>query len=198
MAFTTTYSFEHVADLDLDHATSGRDLTGLAGGGIVGVGDDAGHTDATVFGAGLDHVAGVSPLAGANAAVDQLANGDLVIATESAGDIVFRITTATGASVLGDTPLQFGYNSRPDVAALADGGFVVTSQAWWSATDSDIDILAFDAGGAVTQAFRVAESVDNDQDAVVAGLADGGYAVAWTRITGTNSADAWYAVYNAD
>ena len=198
MAFTTQYAFEFVRHLDLGSGTIATDITGLAGGGVAALGDLFGHSEADVFGAALSPTGAGASVAGVNGSLDQLANGDLVIAGEAAGDISYRITTASGASVLGDTAIGEDNSARPDVAALAGGGFVIASQDHFDGSDYDIDLRTYDSSGAITADFAVDVSSDNDQGPAVAGLADGGYAVAWTKTLGDGRTQAWSAVYNAD
>jgi hypothetical protein len=80
--------------------------------------------------------------------------------------------------------------TQPSVAALKDGGFVV---AWSSAEaeSGNLDILGqrYDtAGGKAGKQFRVNAAKDNNQtDASVAALNDGGFVVAWTSDGGDGS-----------
>ncbi len=206
MAFTTTYSLDYVHALDLENTASGIDIVGLADGGLAGIGDAAGQIDATFFDSGLAGTGVVRPISGANGALDQLADGDLVVVSEAGGDVSYRITTADGATVRGDTALGLPENPPTDVAALAGGGFDITAQRKFPSTDPafidhDIEVGIYDADGQSVTGFIVDFSLADDHDPVVAALADGGFAVAWTRTLYDPEPDwteAWYAVFEAD
>jgi hypothetical protein len=198
MSFTTQYTFELVQFLDLDQSGAASDITGLAGGGVAGLGDSVGHGAATVFDASLERTGGAAFVAGVNGALDQLSIGNLVMVSETGGELSYRITTASGATVLGDTSVVGAYDNRPDVAALSGGGFVVVSQNLYSTGDNDVWIRTFDGAGGAQNHFVLDYSAQDDQGVVVAGLADGGFAVAWSRSIGSPDTQAWCAVYNAD
>jgi Ca2+-binding RTX toxin-like protein len=198
MAFTTEYSFERIRFVDLDLGATAIDITSLAGGGVAVLGETLGHTEATILDAGLEVAGGASFLSGVYTSVDQLAGGDLVLTGEESGQVVYRITTAAGAQVF-DAAIPGFAISRPDVAALAGGGFVVVDQALFDGSDHDIHLYTFDAGGGLATYQVVDNSFAEDQDAVVTGLADGGFAVAWTRtLDGNGGVEGWCAVYNGD
>lgn len=200
MAVTTQYAFEFVEALDLFGSASAADLTALAGGGFAGLGDSGGTGYATLFDGGLEATADVTLIAGTNGAIDQLADGNLAIVEEAGGDISYRIVSASGETVRSDAPV-FGDDyslARPDVAALAEGGFVTACDVAFSASDHDIVVVGFDSAGTPTSNFIIEESLEDDHGAVVTGLADGGYAVAWTRTIGFGHTQAWSATYNAN
>ena len=198
MAFTTEYGFSLVEGVDLLFAGAGFDITGLAGGGLAGVGNfNATQSNATFFDGELA-VTGTSTLIGGlNGSMDQLVNGNVVTALEAGGDVVYQITTATGATVLSDTAIGENNTTAPDVAALTGGGFVIATTDNVGGSDNNIEIKRFDAAGASTGVFTVIGTAHNDQGGVVTGLADGGFAVAWTR-TVSGQTEAWFAVYEAD
>jgi hypothetical protein len=120
-----------------------------------------------------------------------LSNGNFVVVDQSEffGDptdtnIFFSIFTPAGTRVAGPVTFSggfsFGLETDPDVAALRDGGFVVV----WTDPDSDVgDIRAAifsNAGGLATDNILVNTTTAGVQDeASVAGLADGGFLVTW-------------------
>jgi hypothetical protein len=102
---------------------------------------------------------------------------------DDAGIFVQRFDAA-GAPVGGETLVNtttVGGQSEPSIAALTDGGYVVT---WQGGTGVDAEIFAqrFDASGAAFGTeFLVNTSISGLQVAPsVAALADGGWIVAWT------------------
>jgi hypothetical protein len=206
MAYTTTYSFALVSALDLENTASGIDIVGLADGGLAGVGDTSGHIDATFFDAGLDPTVDSVPLTGLNGAVDQLTGGAVVVVSEASGDVVYRLVTPAGDAIVADRAFFGTQLSNPDVAALAGGGFVITSQRHFDSTqpefvDNDVQFHLFNAAGDYIDNNFIVPGILDDHDAKVAALADGGFAVAWTRTNYEPEPDvteAWYAVYEAD
>jgi hypothetical protein len=185
--------------VDLLFTSAGFDITGLADGGLAGVGDfNATQSNATFFDGDLA-VTGTSTLIGGlNGSMDQLTNGNVVTALEDAGDVVYQITTATGATVLADTSVFEEDTTAPDVAALAGGGFVIATTDAASGPNNNIEVRRFDAAGASLGGLVVDGTSANDQGGVVTGLADGGFAVAWTRTAAGPQTEAWIAVYEAD
>lgn len=82
-----------------------------------------------------------------------------------------------------------GHQLRPDVTALADGGYLVT---WMNYiyTDRSIKAQRFDAGGAAVGGEVSVNLSTPHSDAsgpVVAALADGGYVIGWTSADGSAS-----------
>jgi hypothetical protein len=206
MAFTSTLSFGLVDVLDLDNTSSSIDIAALSDGGLAGLGDNSGQIAATFFDPGFQPAGASVPLTGVNGAVDQLANGAVVVVSEASGDIVYRLVTPTGAAIVVDRPFYGTQLSNPDVAALAGGGFVITSDRHFDSTqegfvDNDVQFHLFDASGNYIDNFFIASGILDDHDVHVTGLADGGFAVAWTRTNyfpEPDATEAWYAVYNAD
>jgi len=197
MAVTTTYEYEFVTGLDIDSASGGVDLTELSGGGFAAVGNTASYVDFDSFDDALQDVGVSSPFNAQNAALDQLTNGKIVSVGETAGGLSYRFTSVNGSTVTQFGEIGDPASSRVDVAALSGGGFVITSQDNFTATDNDIDVRIRDADGAVVANFSIDGSVANDTGASVAGLNDGGFAVAWTRTVGADS-QMWMAVYEAN
>ncbi len=116
-----------------------------------------------------------------------LADGRTVAAyTDSgAGTIVARISSSGGATSVTVTPTSHFGNGEPSIAALKNGGFVVT---WTDETktlgdtfDTAIHGRVFDsAGNAVGNAFRVSDLVTGFQtQSQVIALSNGGFAVVY-------------------
>ena len=199
MAVTTTYSFDFVESIDPISITGRPDATSLSGGGVAVVGDHAGHTDITTFEPDGDVAGSASVIPGVDAAVTQLSDGNLVVLSDTGTDMSFRIVTTAGATVRVDTSIgESGADVLdPEVAALTGGGFVVAIQDFFAGTDNDVDIRVYDSAGNLLTNFAVDGTGANDQNPSVAGLADGGFAVAWHRNIGSEN-EMWYAVYNAN
>lgn len=87
------------------------------------------------------------------------------------------------------------YQDTPDVSALSDGGFVITWErrgpsGGGSNSDDDVWARRFDANGdPVVDEFAVGSPSGSFQegDPAVAGLADGGFVVAWEEDTDPNN-----------
>lgn len=199
MAVTTSYSFGFVSDIDPFSITGNADATSLGSGGVAVAGDHIGHTDATIFGSDGTIGGSAAVLSGTESAIAQLSNGNIVVATDNGNQTSFTILNGTGGVVSGPTPSDVTFNQLldVDVTALTGGGFVVASQAFFAGTDNDIRINVRSDTGASVTSFSVDTSGANDQNPSVAGLADGGFAVAWHRNVGSNN-EMWYAVYNAN
>jgi hypothetical protein len=117
-----------------------------------------------------------------NSDLATLANGNVVAVFQTA-DIFFTIKTPDGTNVVSPT----GVNGATDpgdeieahVAALADGGFVVT---WTDEAGLDIRAAVYDANGGLVQG-NILVNVFNQQgqqfSSDVTALPDGGFIVAW-------------------
>lgn len=199
MAVTTTYSFEFSSTLDPVLIAANADATSLANGGVAVSGDHAGHTDTTIFDPSGIQLGNAQGITGTESAVAQLSSGNIVVAADGGNQAVFTILNSAGGVVLGSTPadLPFSQLLDVDVTSLAGGGFVVASQAFFGGTDNDIRVNIRSNDGASVTDFSIDNSTANDQNPSVAGLSDGGFAVAWHRNIGSEN-DMWYAVYNAN
>ena len=96
-----------------------------------------------------------------------------------------------GGEILVNTTTVSGQNS-PDVAVLDDGSFVVawTDFSGVNLTDRDIRFRHFDANGsAIDTLDRVAVGTGNQQDASIAALAGGGFAIAYNEFGGPSRDD---------
>jgi methionine-rich copper-binding protein CopC len=94
-----------------------------------------------------------------------------------------------------------GHDSTPQVTALADGGYVVTWQAFTSNNStSDVFVQRFDAdSSAVGDPHALNGLEGHDSMPQVTALADGGYAVTWQAFTSDNStSDVFVQRFDAD
>ncbi len=199
LAVTTTYELlTLVQDLDLTQgpSTSHANATSLANGGIAVSGSHGLHTDLDIFNDDLSDAGGANNLDGTNASIGQLANGNLVIVSQDANSILYTIRNGFGAEVVASTDLGDPNSSNPDVAALIDGTFVIVNQDLFGSTDSNIDVRVRSSTGSSILGFTIDTTNAFDTNARVAGLDDGGFAVAWQRTIGA-STEIWYAVYES-
>ncbi|HRM67977.1 MAG TPA: PKD domain-containing protein, partial [Thauera phenylacetica] len=141
-------------------------------------------------------------------AITVLADGSFVVTWRSDGDSdgdggyagVFGQRFAADGSALG---VEFqintytpNYQYEPSIAALADGGFVVAWTSYYQDGGSTTGVFAqrYDAGGnPVGDEFRVnTTTTDSEQAPTVAGLANGGYVIAWAA-----GGEIWLQQYDA-
>jgi hypothetical protein len=196
MAVTVTYSWQLVktVDLSIGPAQGASDVVGLANGGFAAVGDDDTLTDLDIFDANANHTGGAINLHGTQSAIAQLSDGNLVVIRLEDGlfQAAFSILGADGGLVGGG--LVGGENTRSiDVAALSGGGFVTALSDFGDGGPAFVQIDLFNNAGTFLAGFPI--MAPNDQDfffPVVAGLDDGGFALAWEQDNG----DIWTAVYN--
>lgn len=205
MPVTTSYNLGHTVDFGTFDATSSTnlaslDLTSLANGGVAFVGDHLGygHVDVGVGSEATGSLMADNIATGSNAAIDQLQSGNLVIASESGGNIFWEQLTDTGGNtgVFGNLGVTGSLNA--DVAALTGGGFVVAYEKDFGATDHDVLISVRDAAGAELTAFAMDNNGFDDRNVSVAGLRDGGFAVTWERDGVGGTSAAWSAIFNFD
>lgn len=198
MPFSTSYQFVNLDDnpdlpirfslIDFGSATGGVDLVGLANGGLAGIGNASGSIAGTICNSIGKTVGGWSGTQGVNGAIDQLNNGNLVVASEQQGDIVFTvIDSATGNEVAAARSLAVSNSSDPDIAALSGGGFVIAHETLFSGDDRDIRISIRDNAGFVVNAVSLDTSLASDRGASVAQLDGGAIVVAWTRTVGSQT-----------
>ncbi|HQZ02781.1 MAG TPA: PKD domain-containing protein, partial [Thauera sp.] len=128
-------------------------------------------------------------------AVAVLADGSFVVTWRSDGQDgdggyagVYGQRFAADGSTLGsefriNTYID-SYQYQPSIAALADGGFVVAWTSYYQDGGSTTGVFAqrYAADGTpVSEEFRVnTTTTDSEQQPSIAGLANGGYVVAWT------------------
>ena len=141
----------------------------------------------------------------------RLSNGNFVVtwtSNEPTRRVYYRVFDAnlspiTGAIRLDGLAVATG---RPDVAALASGGgFVIAAEAQYASDDYDIIYRRFDAAGVAVDPLVtfVTPPMGLDEAPSVAGLTDGGFALAWQqRVTAAGptlgNTIAFTAIRNAD
>jgi hypothetical protein len=208
---TSTYSFKHITGPDRVNDIAAGDQSDPA---LVTIGDGTGivfydngdkiNAKSTYVSGGFDPPA-IDVSSGTGATEPKatvLSNGNLVVTwQDGTGNtkILARIYDQNLKPLSdifvvegGDVP-----NKQADIAATADGGFVIVSNDELSASDSDISIDAFDASGKRIHTAAITTNATLDKDASVAVLANGNVAIAWERQTGNNK-DVWSAVYSSD
>ena len=140
----------------------------------------------------------------ANMAV--LTNGNIVVtwADNAATRVVhYRLYDPSLTPVTGvldvTSPVAGRSIQAPDVAALTGGGFAITFQLQFTPpTDTDIYAQRFTAAGVADGAnIPINTAVSLDLAPSIAGLADGGFAIAHHRVNGANT-EVWHAIRNAD
>ncbi|MDB5506749.1 MAG: Poly(Beta-D-mannuronate) epimerase 2 [Devosia sp.] len=205
MAFTTVYSLETVLTRIFPAAdpAENSDIVALADGGFATVANVPGGVSVPVVynAAGVLQPQIISAFA-PDAKIAQLTDGTIaVVGTHSGGGVDFVRFTPAGIVGAPSALLPFAGDSNPDIASTAVGdnlSFVVASQRAMGGADHNINIYLYNSNTGGPSQFTVDASSANDQNAVVAGLADGGFAVAWERSASNGNSSAWYAVYNAD
>ena len=182
MTVTTTYAAEFFTNAEIAANNVATEIISLAGGGLAGLGADGSSVGVRIFDADLQSV-GSTSVPGANGVLDQLGNGNIVIGTESAGTLNYRIVNAVGDEVLATTAVSDSGLTVHGVAALAGAGagFVVATTDLVSSGNNDVEIRVFDAEGNEGPGVGFVNTLTNDYGAQVAALNDGGFAVAWTR-----------------
>ncbi len=196
MTVAVTYNFEdsniEAKDIDFGVSNVGPDITGLSNGGIAGIGNQTG----LIFNAAGNQIAAWSPLAGTNASIDQLSDGNLIVAAQDADSIIFKIVdSVTGAEIVSAIDLGLPGSTNADVMALSGvpGGFWIVSETNFGGTDNDISVSVRGNNGAFQSAFSIDSSLANDTGACVAQLDGGNVVVAWTRTIGTDT-ETWFTI----
>ncbi len=196
MPFTTSYEFKTTlsyTDSDPTALAFNSDLAILTGGAHVFSQDAPGGTG--FFSVYANATENYDFVFFGNQALAALNNGNLVTAGQDSDSIVFRITSPQLATVI-TTDITRNNSSNADVAALTTGGFVISSQKVFSATDTDIYLDFYNASGGAHTTTVVDGSLANDTDASIATLDNGNVAVAWTRTVG-GASQIWTAVYTS-
>ncbi|KAA5595081.1 cadherin-like domain-containing protein, partial [Blastochloris sulfoviridis] len=188
-------------------------VTALSGGGFVvawddssGMGGDSDHSvKAQIFGATGAKV-GPELLVNTTTAgwqglvtITGLANGGFVATWENQPNsgggygIEGQLFDAAGGKIGSEfainTSATSGLDTRPTVAALADGGFAV---AWWGSTAK---AQMFDASGnKVGSELALTDPTQYREPLGIAGLAGGGFVVAWVDYRGTLDDTDWCGI----
>ena len=186
-------------------------ITNLANGGFVVTWYDASHTlgDSTGYSVKAQLFSSDGTKVGSEFLVntqttgDQyqpsitgLVNGGFVVAwtdtnvtpSDSSGyNISAQVFDATGNKVgseLNVNTLTFEYQTRPTIAGLKNGGFVIS---WTDSSSSDIKAQILTASGTkVGGEFLVNTQTASTQDSqTITGLANGGFVITWNDYSGT-------------
>jgi Ca2+-binding RTX toxin-like protein len=112
-----------------------------------------------------------------------LTGGRFVVAwaDEQTHSIMGRFFNLDGTQAGGDFTIATyaGGVDMPAIAALTDGGFAVTWQRQFSATDSDIQARVYNAAGVPGDVFNVDTNTVVERTPAIAGLSDGNFVVVW-------------------
>jgi Ca2+-binding RTX toxin-like protein len=204
MAVTTSYNWLLFDNLTDYASQDNPGVIGLGNGGFASIFDAGGSVFGPISDSNGGFVANLSST-GLNASLAQLSNGNVVIASELAGDIIFKIVnSASGIDVVPSINASVNgggiTSSNAEVLALAGGGFWIAEQTDFpnAGGDPDHDIVVFrrNNDGTAAGSFTVDNSLADDTDVSIAQLDNGNVAVAWTRTIGTSS-QAWSAIYTA-
>lgn len=136
----------------------------------------------------------------------RLANGNLVVVWQSAeafNQVYVRVFDRALNPVTTAIPVGTGgiKNTRPDVAALENGGFAVIYERELTPGDLDLGLRILDSSGGSVAAVgfaslpNIPSSQVYDQTPSIAGLVGGGMAVAWERQWSGGSA-IYHAIIN--
>jgi hypothetical protein len=135
----------------------------------------------------------------------RLTNGNIVVtwtSNEAIKTVYYRVYDASLNPITNATVVPSGgvVQLHPDVAALTGGGFVIAFERVFSATDTDPLAFRYTAAGVqVGGLIGIDGSLSRDQRPSVAGLVDGGFAVAYVRFdTAAFTTSLYSGVYNAD
>jgi Ca2+-binding RTX toxin-like protein len=145
-----------------------------------------------------------------NPSVAGLSNGNFVVtftdtSVDPSGDIRARIFGQNGNPIGNDFAIAVSNTTRDsqsDVAALADGGFVVTWTRDFTNDDLDVRARIFNADGSPRDSELITDSATGlaTYGSQVAGLAGGGFVVTWEqRPKGDfNNTTIWFQLYDKD
>ena len=123
-----------------------------------------------------------------DASIAGLKNGQFITtftdySSDPAGDIRAHLIGAGGTPIGADFGIATGssfHDSQSDVAALADGGYVVTWTRDFGAGDHDIHGAILEANGSFrTLNVNINDNLHNTSHASVAALTGGGFVTAW-------------------
>ena len=201
MSVTKTYNFDDnndAQDIHLAPITGAAAITSLANGGFAGIGDNAGTIFGAIYDSAGNQTATFTPNTGTNGSLDQLSNGNLVMASQAADSVLVKVVNSvTGADIVAPFVLNHEIGtSNPDVLALSGGGFWVVSQTHFNGNDNDINFDIFDNNGVLVNASVFDVSLADDRDAAVTQLDGGNMVVSWTRTIGAET-EIYYSILTA-
>ena len=141
-----------------------------------------------------------------DSSVAGLTGGSMVVtftdySVDAGGDVRARLFTSAGAAV----DLDFGVvtatndDSDSDVAALADGGFVVTWTRDFGMGDRDIRAAVYNNDGSVrTALLPVDAATDSASHAQVIGLQNGNFVVVWEKEAAAGGpTSVWFRIFDS-
>jgi Ca2+-binding RTX toxin-like protein len=200
MAYAAPAFVDFKANLSLPVISSALDVTPLANGGFAVIGNRNGHINGGIYNSSGAVVRTFKDVPGIDGAVAQLADGNLVIASISAGKLSFTvIDPITGITALPTTPVAVPAGRAADVTALKTGGFAVSYEFRFGPTDTDLYIDTYSNTGLRQTTITVDSSFDDNRDMTVATLDNGNIAAAWTQLDNdTGNTKVFYAVYAPD
>ncbi len=125
--------------------------------------------------------------------VTGLTNDGYVVAWQNGTDgIVCQMYDAFGAAVGNPITIYPGYPghpaAQPQVAGLTDGGFVVSWRYGYDvpASDYDVEWTRYNASGVQIATGFGSATADNEGQADIVGLSNGGFAISNTNFTSRN------------
>ena len=141
-----------------------------------------------------------------DASVARLAGGNVVVtftdtSTDPGGDIRARLFTSAGVPVAADFAIATSTadDSQSDVAALANGSFVVSWTRDFGGGDKDIVAQIFNASGSPTSVqISVDSSITlNTSASQVIGLTNGNFVVVWQQQPAAGGdSEVWFRIYD--
>ncbi len=196
LAVTASYGFDVQQTLDSTFGGSEAAATSLANNGMAVVGTHSTHVDQDIFSTSLIKTIGSTSITGTNSSIDQLADGNLVIAAQDSGtnSIHVRLTTSAGGFISNADLADPGCTDA-DVAGLTGGRFVVVAEDLFGGTDTDVRVFIQNADGSSVTTFEVLATIDRDLKPSVAALDNGNFVVAWHREVGADT-ELWHAIYD--
>jgi Ca2+-binding RTX toxin-like protein len=204
MSVTRTYDFDSnndQQDLNFGSAVGGVDITSLGTGGFAGIGNLGATSQTVIFNPSGIVARTVNNIAfGTNGAIDQLADGNLIIASQDSDSIVYKVIDAvTGADIVSKTDLNLPASSNADVVALnnAAGGFLIAYETQFAPGDRDINVAIRGSGGQFVTGFALDDIGADSFGPSLALLDNGNVVIAWTQTAGSET-ETWFAIRTAE
>ena len=215
---TTTYTWTNAVDsFFVNTITAGVQaspaITSFTNGNYFSVWDLPLNVEGRILAAGGTSVTGefqVNSTTANNqfdASIAALVNGNAAVvftdtSVDAGGDIRARLFGPTGTAVNVDFGVDTGTadDTDADVAALADGGFVVSYTREVGAGDFDIRSAIFNADGSARGSVVLVDSSTalNTNSSSVAGLTGGNFVVAWEQQpTAGGDTEVFYRIHNS-
>jgi Ca2+-binding RTX toxin-like protein len=190
MTVTTSFSISSSA-LQFPGAVSNVAMTSLVGSGAAALADGASGIVGILYDA-LGNQTGTFTAVGTEGSITQLSNGNLVIVSELAGEIHYKIVNSvTGADVLAtvdsNTP-----GANLGVTALDGAGFIVTSEL-----AGKVYAYFYDENGGPlgNNTITISSDLFVNSGLRIVQMTNGNIALAWTAQNGPNTS-IWTAILN--